>query len=229
MSRPDVSRIDHDPTTEPECTCYPGGFTPDSYEGPHRHCAVHGKGPTTEPDDRIPCGDPANCASGGDCIDYADEVRPSAERPTTEPDAEVERLTREVFRLTEGPIVDYDKADPEHVEYLRMIVQHVLDDLRSNPAPAELEVRVHAPSQVEPDAEVERLARVCADADAGSPQPHPIDNDRRTAAAVLADLRERYILVPRDGAEEDEQWGEQDSAWPGMRRTVVYGPWEVAR
>lgn len=25
------------------CDCYPGGFTPDSYEGPQRDCPVHGE------------------------------------------------------------------------------------------------------------------------------------------------------------------------------------------
>lgn len=27
----------------PECNCYPGGFSPDSYEGPQEHCRVHGR------------------------------------------------------------------------------------------------------------------------------------------------------------------------------------------
>ena len=28
---------------ERECSCYPGGFTPDTYEGPQRDCPVHGE------------------------------------------------------------------------------------------------------------------------------------------------------------------------------------------
>lgn len=28
--------------SEVECDCYPGGFTPDSYEGFQEHCKVHG-------------------------------------------------------------------------------------------------------------------------------------------------------------------------------------------
>jgi len=75
----------------------------------------------------------------------------------------------------------------------------------------------------EVDPEVERLARVCADADAGSPQPHPIDNDRRIVAAVLGDLRERYILVPRDGTEVYQQWANSrraDGPGPDARPAV---------
>lgn len=26
-----------------ECTCYPGGFSPETYEGVQEHCAVHGR------------------------------------------------------------------------------------------------------------------------------------------------------------------------------------------
>jgi len=28
---------------EPVCDCYPGGFSPDSYEGPKEDCPVHGR------------------------------------------------------------------------------------------------------------------------------------------------------------------------------------------
>lgn len=28
---------------EPVCDCYPGGFTPDSFEGPKEDCPVHGR------------------------------------------------------------------------------------------------------------------------------------------------------------------------------------------
>ena len=71
------------------------------------------------------------------------------------------------------------------------------------------------------------------------------------ARAVLADLRERYVLVPREGAEEVEEWGilwpnqtvsVRDAEWAKGRlsgatadkstrvakRTVVSGPWRVA-
>lgn len=33
-----------EPPSPPECDCYPGGFTPDTYEGPQRHCRTHGDG-----------------------------------------------------------------------------------------------------------------------------------------------------------------------------------------
>lgn len=26
------------------CNCYPGGFSPETYEGPQHHCPVHGHG-----------------------------------------------------------------------------------------------------------------------------------------------------------------------------------------
>lgn len=51
------------------------------------------------------------------------------------------------------------------------------------------------------DLEVERLARVVHSADWGTPveECHAGTDDYRIAAAVLADLRERYVLVPREG------------------------------
>lgn len=30
---------------QPVCDCYPGGFSPETYEGPQHHCPVHGHGP----------------------------------------------------------------------------------------------------------------------------------------------------------------------------------------
>ncbi|MFC5268420.1 hypothetical protein ACFPJ1_40475 [Kribbella qitaiheensis] len=27
-----------------QCNCYPGGFSPETYEGPQHHCPVHGHG-----------------------------------------------------------------------------------------------------------------------------------------------------------------------------------------
>lgn len=30
--------------TDPGCDCYPGGFNPDTYEGPKEDCPVHGRG-----------------------------------------------------------------------------------------------------------------------------------------------------------------------------------------
>lgn len=33
----------------PVCDCYPGGFTPDTYEGPQEHCPVHGSPEVAEP------------------------------------------------------------------------------------------------------------------------------------------------------------------------------------
>ncbi len=165
----------------------------------------------TEHDDsaesRIPCGDPTNCASDGDCIDYADEVCPAAEQPMTEHD---------------------DSA--EHG--------------RSKPEGPDLEVRPHAPSQVDDDsAEVERLIRVfqkpvcpmCQD---------DYDPDCHSCAhlgirAVLADLRERYVLVPREGAEVEFRLQGAGTilaeeiaaliAQPGdVFESRIVGPWQVA-
>lgn len=106
---------------------------------------------------------------------------------------------------------------------------------------------------VDDSAEVERLAEIANDAYSGHWHEELIespdfDPDREVAAAwmkaaraVLADLRERYVLVPREGAEVREdrslRWGDVVGPWDEsshpeavkVRRIVVHGPWEVAR
>lgn len=90
------------------------------------------------------------------------------------------------------------------------------------------------------DPETLRLAKVVHSADWGTPveECHAGADDYRIAAAVLADLRERYILIPLD--EADTEWVGNHGLFLGrprrsreaalseggriMRRTV--GPWE---
>lgn len=86
------------------------------------------------------------------------------------------------------------------------------------------------------DPEVERLAKVISDAwddymhaERISEVPEAWvdgrvykDGPMRRAAAVLADLRERYVLVPREGA--DVEW----QRLGGQMAARVIGPWEPA-
>lgn len=44
--------------TELECNCYPGGFSPETYEGPQHHCPVHGHG------NDLPVSECPQCAAG---------------------------------------------------------------------------------------------------------------------------------------------------------------------
>lgn len=45
-------------TTTDTCTCYPGGFTPDSYEGVKEDCPKHGRKTGIEAIDCTDCGAP---------------------------------------------------------------------------------------------------------------------------------------------------------------------------
>jgi hypothetical protein len=45
-------------TTNITCTCYPGGFTPDSYEGVKEDCPEHGRKTGVESIDCTDCGIP---------------------------------------------------------------------------------------------------------------------------------------------------------------------------
>jgi len=97
--------------------------------------------------------------------------------------------------------------------------------------------------------ELDRLARVVSAADWGTPveAARPVNDDYRIAAAVLADLRDRYVLTPRGanmvesedvevfdpkygqwkGVSPDPQHLTPLVAWPRRRRTRVTlcGPW----
>lgn len=218
-----------DPTTK--CTCYPRGFTPDAYEGPQRHCAVHGEGPATEAVDRIPCGDPANCAAGGDCIDYADEVaehlieRASTGCAAVDPtDAEVERLAEMLHNQNEAVLWQHM---PETVrDQYRADARAVLADI---------------------DARWDRIpkgehARVCRALNAhADTEEVGIEEQRTTQWGVqwedelhgpghteeTARKHRRINGVPGDMGQVVRRTC-VEYKMPNGALTVVYGPWEVA-